>query len=264
MRKVGFEYRNPRGRTPFEIFLQYSDEKKKSAVVLGRLLKGLLRGTEVSMIDVGAGNGEYIQLALSRLNLPYRMKLVLLEPSQSLIPQLRKVSRRLSVNLVTSVRQAALDEYTPKMQFDVVLASHLPFQKDRLPSIYSRMLTWLKPHGSLIVILRKHDDIHDFRTKFKSRLLGTPIQSLTIDDALIALGSMALASPLRISGAQACAVLTIPILTKPTDTRTIIEFLLNKKWKDFPEEVRQEVSGYLRKKRGQLRINDGFLVATKQ
>jgi len=67
----------------------------------------------------------------------------------------------------------------------------VPLAKDRienLPAIYGKMLGFLKPDGCLIVVLRGKDDIHEFRTMFKSRLIGRDYQSLTIDDAIRILG----------------------------------------------------------------------------
>ncbi len=260
MRAVGFEYQSKRGSTPFEVFLRYSDEKERSSAVLGRLLKKFLRRTGVSLLDVGAGNGEFLRLALSRVSITRPAELTLLEPSPSLVRRLREAARGLPPKLAVTVKRSALEEYNPRRKFDVILASHLPFPKYKLPSVYSRLLSWLSPGGSLIVVLRQRDDIHLFRTTFKSQLIGARTQSLTMDDALYVLKRLPVAASLHTSSFQARATLSIPFRTNPSHTKTIVEFLLNRRWRDFPENVRQNVLQHLRKKQGKLQICEGFLV----
>ncbi len=260
MRAVRFEYQKKRGLTPFEVFLRHSDEKEKSSVVLGRILKRLLRKTDASLLDVGAGNGEYLRLALSQVAIPDQTRLTLLEPSPSLVRQLRRVVRRFSPKLMVTVEHSTLQEFSPHGKFDVILASHLPFPEDQLAPIYSRLLGWLNAGGALIVVLRKRDDVHAFRTRFKSQLMGTRFQSLTIDDARVVLKKLARRASIRFSNFRAQAALLVPFDTQSHHTISIVEFLLNERWRNFPESVRQDVLKYIRRKQGRLHICEGFLV----
>lgn len=258
MSAIGFEYQGKRGATAFEVFLRYTDEKEKSSVMLGRLLEGPLQKKGAALLDVGAGNGKYLKLALDRVRLARQVQVTLLEPSRRLVGQLRGAVNDFPPGLSISVLQSTLEEYNPGDQFDVIVASHLPFPMSRLQAVYARLLAWLKPHGSLIVVLRDRDDVHDFRTRFKSRLLEEGYHSLTIGDAVATLKELGRVTPLRVSISRARAGLRIPILSEAQDTRTIIEFLLNTRWADMPIGIRQDVLAYLKERNGELRLDDGF------
>lgn len=265
--KIGFEYRNnEEGKTAFETFLRYSDEKEKSAAVLGKILTQLLVKKGMTILDVGSGNGEYLRLALIGIRDMKKTILTLLEPSPDLVKQLRSTAKHFPRNAVVKVVRSTFENFTTNNWFDVVLASHVPLAKYRienLPAVYRKMLGFLKPDGRLIIVLRGRDDIHEFRTVFKSRLMGRDYQSLTIDDATRILRKISKRVRLRISKFSVNAKLHLPYPHNMRDVISIVEFFLNRKWEEFPDDIREAVLTYIRRKKGIFRQIDGFVVAKR-
>jgi SAM-dependent methyltransferase len=164
---------------------------------------------------------------------------------------------------VVKIVHSTFDDFAASSQFDVILASHLPFARERLSQIFKRMLDLLRPGGCLIVVLRKKDDIHEFRTTFKAQLMGKDYQSLTIDDALEVFDEFAKVRPLRISTFSADSELRLPVVNNMQDVISIIEFFLNKKWEEFPRDIREAVLGYVNQKKGVFYQTDGFALVKK-
>lgn len=267
-RRAGFEYRGSEkdGRTPFEIFLQYTDEKNKSASMLGTILSRLLRKNGMTLLDIGSGNGAYLRAALEKMKSLKKVIITLLEPSDDLVRQLRNTAKLFPHNTVAKVTHSSFEDFMTDERFDIVLASHVPLAKDdptRLPAIYSRMLELLEPNGRLIVVLRGRDDIHWFRTTFKSQIMDRDYASLTIDDAERVFKQIAGQLPLRLKKFSAQANAFLPYPDNMEDVITIVEFLLNTEWEEIPAEIRDSVLKYIRNKHGRLRQVDGILVAKK-
>lgn len=265
--QIGFEYRNNKGgETAFEIFLRYSDEKEKSAAVLGKVLSWLIIKQGATLLDIGSGNGEYLRLALCEARNIKKVVCTLLEPSQDLAKQLRLTAKRFPRNAVVKIIRSTFEDFTTDNRFDVALASHVPLVKDnikKLPEVYGRMFDLLAPDGCLIVVLRGNDGIHVFRTKFKSRLMGRKYRSLTIDDAARVLRRIAKISPLRLSKFSAQATLRLPYPHNMPDVISVAEFFLNKNWEEIPENVRKDILTYFQRKKGVFRQIDGFLVVRR-
>lgn len=267
MSHVGFEYRGNGGETVFETFLKYSNEKEKSSVVLGSILQQILAKGKweeiVTLLDIGAGNGEYLRLSLRWVKRLDGVEFTLLEPSDNLIKRLRLSAKRFPVWSSVKIVHSTFEGFASDRQFDVILASHLPFARDKLPMVYRKMLELLKLDGHLIVVLRRKDDIHEFRTTFKSKLMGMDYTSLTIDDAVEVFNKLAENIPLRLSMFSSNSELHLPIADKMQDVISIIEFFLNKKWEEFPKSICVEVMNYIAQKGGVLHQIDGFAVVRK-
>lgn len=266
--RVGFEYRSneEEDETAFEIFLKYTDEKERSAAVLGRILTQLLVKQGMTILDVGSGNGEYLRLALNGIRGMKKTTLTLLEPSLDLVKQLRSTIKRFPCTAVVKVVRSTFENFTTNNRFDIVLASHVPLAKDkieRLPEVYAKMLGLLEPDGCLIIVLRGRDDIHEFRTVFKSRLIGKDYQSLTINDAVATLRSIAKRTRLRISRFNVNAKLHLPYAGNMRDVISIVEFLLNKRWGEFPDDIRKAVLDHIKQRKGILHQTDGLALIRK-
>lgn len=261
--KVGFEYLDKHKETIFETFLKYTDEKKNSSAVLGKILKRLLNEEGMTFLDIGAGNGEYLRMSLIQIKSLKRTEITLLEPSSDLVKRLRLTTKKFPRNLTVKVVHSTFDDFITNSQFDVILASHLPFTKDRLPMVFGKMLELLKSKGHLVVVLRRKDDIHEFRTMFKSKLMKKDYTSLIIDDAVESLNNLAKNMPLRISMFSSNSELRLPIADNIQDVISIIEFFLNKKWEEFPDDIRKAVLDYINRKKGILHQSDGFALVEK-
>lgn len=266
--KVGFEYRGNggSGRTPFEIFLQYTDEKEKSAAVLGAIMSRLIRKGGMTLLDIGSGNGAYLRLAFDKVKGSKKTSIVLLEPGDDLVAKLRNTAKLFPRNTVAKVVHSSFEEFASDERFDLVLASHVPLTKDdstKLPGIYSRMLGLLKPSGHLIVVMREKDDIHWFRTTFKSQIMGKDYTSLTIGDVERVFKQIATHLPLRFKKFSAQASTSLPYPDNMENVITIVEFLLNARWEEIPAKIRNSVLKYIHDRHGRLQQIDGFLVVEK-
>jgi len=264
MKKVGFEYRKggTGNETPFEIFLKYTDEKEKSSAVLGNILSRLLVREDMTCLDIGSGNSEYLRSALNKVRNLKELIITLLEPSVDFARQLRRTAKLFLRSTSVSIAHSSFEDFTTDERFDIVLASHVPLAKDdlvRLSAIYVRMLDLLKPNGVLVVVLRGKDDIHQFRTKFKSLIMGKNYKSLTIGDAERVFRRIAKRLPLQLGKLNAGARLRLPYPDNMRDVITVAEFLLNKRWEEIPADIRDSVLAHVRGKHGQLQQIDGFL-----
>jgi len=263
MNKVGFEYLDKKGETIFETFLKYTDEKEKSSIVLGKILKRLLNKERMTFLDIGAGNGEYLRLSLKQIKSLKRVKFTLLEPSSNLVKRLRLTAKNFPLNSTVKVVHSTFENFTTNCQFDVILASHLPFTRDRLPAVFGKMLKLLRLNGCLIVVERKKDDVHKFRIRFKSQLMGKECQALTIDDVVEVFDEFAKDKQLSILMFSVDSELHLPMADNMQDVISIIEFFLNKKWEEFPDNVRETVLDYVRQRKGILHQTDGFALVKK-
>jgi len=264
--RVGFEYMNRGEKTPFEIFLQYTNEKEKSAEVLAKFLEPPLSGGGKRLLDIGAGNGVYLESALEKAKSPHDIDITLLEPSIDFVKGLRESLSLRPILESADIVNASFDNFygNYKNAFDVALASHLPFTKDTLAITLNNMLDVIREHGRLIVVLRGRDDAYEFRTIFKTRLNEEEgYSALVIDDALRVLDELASKCSLRISHADAISELKIPMEKNMEDTIKIVEFYLNERWDNIPENTRNSVLAYLDKKKGLLHQIDGFAVVDK-
>lgn len=264
--KVGFEYLNRHGETVFETFLKYTNEKERSAALLGKILKRLLNKDGVTLLDIGAGNGEYLRLSLNQTKSLKKVKFTLLEPSNDLVKRLRLTIKSFPLNSTVDVVHSTFENFTTDNQFDVILASHIPFAKDKrdkLPPVFKKILGMLSLNGCLILVLRRKDDIHEFRTRFKSQLMRRGYESLTIDDAIEVFEGFAKDRPLNITTFSADSELHLPITDNLPDVISIIEFLLNKKWGAFPNNIRELVLDYIKQRKGILHQTDGFALVKK-
>ena len=267
-KKIGFEYRKGSAseEVPFEIFLKYSDEKEKSSEVLGRILSGLLGRKKMTLLDIGSGTGEYLRLALSKVRNLKMVSATLLEPSADLATRLCSERKLFPSNVSVNIVSDTFEDFTTTVLFDIILASHVPLAKDnvaRLPEIYRRMLELLKPDGYLVIVLRGKDEIHQFRTRFKTKIIGRDYYSLTIDGAEAVFRKIAEQLPLRIQKFSVKAKLHLPYPDDMRDVISVVEFLLNTNWENIPAVIRDLILAYIRRRNGLLRQIDGFLVVRK-
>lgn len=261
-----YRRRSAEKEAPFEIFLKYSDEKEKSSEVLGKILSKLLVREKMTLLDIGSGTGEYLRLALSKVRDPKGLSAILLEPSPDLARKLRSTRKLFPRTISMDIVGDAFENFTATTLFDIILASHVPLAKDniaRLPGIYHRIFELLKPDGCLVIVLRGKDDVHQFRTRFKTKIIGRDYYSLTIDDAEAILRKIAEQLPLRIQKFSVKAKLHLPYPNAMRDVISVVEFILNTNWKDIPAEIHNSILAYIRRRNGLLRQIDGFLVARK-
>lgn len=258
MSTAGFEYRNKKDETPFETFLRYTDEKEKSAEKLSAILQAKLKDNS-AILDIGTGNGEYLGLALDRADLPKDVKLTLVEPSEDLAASLKGRFEKRFPKDDLKIAVTDLQSFDSDQKFDVILMSHLFYHIPRATwtDELRKALSFLKPEGILIVVLREKDDAYDFKMAFKPKLFDASFKALTIDDVLEALPKDL---TLHIAKVLADSELKIPLDDKREDALSIIEFYLNKEWDEIPEEIQQASIEFIEAKNNTFRQLDGIAV----
>jgi len=263
MSTVGFEYRNKNNETPFETFLRYTDEKEKSATELAKIFQDELDGA-AHVLDIGTGNGEYLDIALSKVDEEklHNVNLTLLEPSGDLASRIeQRFAKRLTQSSLEVVI-SELQDFKRDDTFDVILMSHLFYHLPRKTwtEHLTKALTMLKDKGILIIVLREKDDAYDFKMAFKPLLFDASFKALTIDDVLEALPKKL---TLQVEKKSSLSKLRIPFKTNLEDTVSIIEFYLNKEWGDIPSEIQQSSLGFIKQKGGVFNQVDGIAVIRK-
>jgi len=245
---TGFEYKNKKNETPFETFLRYTDEKARSAAKLAGILQGKLHD-DFKLLDVGAGNGEYLGLALSQLDGANDIGLTLVEPSGDLANQLEARFKGLASTGDVNAIQSSLEDFATEDSFDVILMSHLFYHlaKSSWTEQLAKMLSYLKPEGTLLVVLREKDDAYDFKMAFKPLLFDASFKALTIDDVLDALPRD---TDIKVTKHSVASELKVPFEQNMDDTIAIIEFYLNKQWQDMPAAIQQETLEFIRDRKG--------------
>jgi SAM-dependent methyltransferase len=258
---IGFEYRKKKDETPFETFLRYTDQKEKSATKLATILQKELQ-EDSSILDVGTGNGEYLNLALTRIRAPKGLTLHLIEPSGDLAERLGGRFGQTFPKERLKIVKSELQSFVTDEQFDVILMSHLFYHLPRAiwGEQLTKVLSLLKPTGALIVVGREKDDAYDFKMAFKPQLAGKSSNPITIDDVLDALPKNL---QLQITRHVATAELKIPFQENQDDTISIIEFYLHKPWSDIPEAIRQVALAFIKDKKGTFKQLDGIAVIKK-
>lgn len=255
MSDAGFQYQNLGKETPFETFLRYSDEKEQSASKLAEVLVESMR-PGMHMLDIGTGNGEYLELFLSKVGIPDDIRLTLVEPSFDLSRQLQdRFIRRLhrqNLNVVSS----SLDNYATDERFDLILMSHLFYHipaPERREQI-ERAQSMLAPSGKLVVVLREKDDVYDFKMAFKPKLFSPDFRALTLDDIL------ALIPDRESVRAMSDSILRVPLDEQPSDAAAILSFFLDKEWDAVPAEIQEAAMAFVRERNGVLHLRDGIAI----
>ena len=248
----------------FEIFLKYTNEKEKSSVVLGEILRKFIDRKGLTFLDVGSGSGEFLRLSLSQIESLEGIEFTLLEPNRDSIRQLRLNVKNFLPDATVKTINSTFDDFVIDSQFDIILTSHSPFKREKLPQVFTRMLNLLKPNGCLITVLRKKDDIHEFRTTFKAKLLRDKnYQSFSADDAIEIFNELAKIRLLRISTFIVNSELRLPVTHNMKDTISIFEFLLNKRWEEIPQDIRGAILDYVNKKSGIFSLKDCIVLVKK-
>lgn len=254
---AGFEYSGKKDETPFETFLRYTDEKHKSATQLSTILQDrMVKGTH--MLDVGAGNGEYLHRALAKVKGLQDVMLTLIEPSDSYVDQLHTRFRDIPAIKVRIIR-STFEKFDSKRKLDIVLMSHVLSRLEWNQQL-AKALSLLKPGGVLIVVLRGKDDVYTFKMQFKPLLFGKTYKALIIDDVLERLSNNA---AFGVSRYPVRSVLNIPYSKNVEDTRKIIEFYLNERWLNIPISIQQGALRYIANKKGRLNQLDCIAVVEK-
>jgi cyclopropane fatty-acyl-phospholipid synthase-like methyltransferase len=261
MTTIGFEYKNKKTETPFETFLRYTDEKEKSAARLAAILQKKL-SADSHILDIGTGNGEYLDLALSKIDGSNGIKLTLVEPSDDLVRQLKSRFEKQPLSANLRIVNSDLQSFDSDEKFDVILMSHLFYHVPRASwtEQLAKALSLLEQGGALIIVLREKDDVYEFKMAFKPLLFDASFKALTIDDVLDTLPEI---TGLSIVKQTAIAELKVPFADRSDDTISIIEFFLNKEWHEIPPTIQRSSLEFIKKRAGIFRQLDGIAVIEK-
>ena len=243
----------------FETFLKYSDEKEKTAKVLGELLAHLDKHSGANLLDVGSGKGGLLCRALINA-LPRKVAAItLLEPDPWCVAQLQKLKKEITSASI-DIECLCFEEHAINKQYDVIIASHVPFKKRTVRSVYNKMLEALAPSGLLIIIVRGRDDVHEFREKSISMLAGHRVRSFCLDDSNRALSRL---PNLAIEYRQVKAKLSWPSW-KSSDYKRLVEFLLNVRWRNLTQWQQNEIRSFVVEHDQAFRILDIVILVRKR
>lgn len=259
-----FEYSRGDGiLTPFETFLQYSDEKEQTSDKLAELINSS-PVSEWSLLDVGAGDGSFTGLYLSKVDsMPQTINVV--EPSLDLADKLQPTLGALTDLPLLAIFNDSFQNYDTDRKFDIIVASHVPFTGDNmqeLPDVYKKLLSLLSEDGRLLLVQRADDDTHAFREKFKTLLTGTRYDSFLMNDAMAILNRISRYTRERMTIDCTNSELLFPE-NNPADRTTLIEFLLNIQWGQIPGHIQQQIDDYISAKANRFTQHDGILTYKK-
>ncbi len=258
------EYSNRSSETPFQTFLRYTDEKEKSAKVLGGILRTNIVAENTQVLDIGSGTGEYVRFALEEAGISIPFNLTLLEPSPDLLPALRGNASMLSENINHKIVTDTWEDYKNGVGADIILASHLyHIPREKYEESFGKMVSTLKTGGSLVYVLRQVDDSYHFKTKFKPMIHNRNFVAKTLDQALETFQQISAKTPLEINTHQSVSQLNIPYEVNREDTEAIVEFYLQKPWKEITPIIQKQIQDYIRDKKGVFNQVDGLAVIKK-
>jgi len=265
--KRGYEYRLKGKKTLFETFLQYSDEKRKASKVLGAILKEKYRYSKhkkLRVLDVGSGNGYFLDNIIRCWKTKRALEIHLLEPSEFLLPALKKTIEKSLTLSTASIYPIRWEQFHTELTFDFILASHLyHISVKDYPEEFLRMINYLKPSGLLILIFRGKDDVYQLKNIFKRKLFGSSFKAKTSYQVTKALKQISKNKiPLTIEKYNSRSRLIVPMSNK-VDTITLIEFYLNKPWSGIPSKIRQGILKYLERKEGVLNQLDEIIIVSR-
>jgi len=260
---VGLEYKqNNDNIPPFLTFLKYTDEKEKSAQVVSKILRDV--GTNKKLLDIGAGNADYLLLILKNLGNPCGLHYYLLEPSPDLVQILHTRYNDFPHDSHIKIINKTWEDYAPEIKFDYVLASHLyHIPLNDYEQSFSKMVIALAENGKLIFILRNVDDVHEFKKTFKPMLLNKGFTPKILDQAMPVFEKIAREQNLCVHRYESQSYLNIPFEENVADTKSIVEFFLNMDWNDIPAHIQTESLEFIKRKKGIFRQVDGIIVVTK-
>lgn len=259
---VGFKYSGKSGSTPFETFLKYSDEKKKSSAVLSSILKNQIKKNNFSILDIGSGNGDYIIQSLLKAKINHTIELTLLEPASALFKSLQKNVSSLPNTVLTKLVNRTWQSFNPIKRFDLILASHLyHIPKDKDYENYSKMINFLNDGGILVLVLREKDDFYNLKKKYGTMLFGKDFNPKCIEESIKTFDRLkAEGSKISSKLLQSRSTLRIPLETNYSDAISILEFILDIEWRKIKPEIQNQILGDIKARKYVLNLVDGIAV----
>lgn len=130
----------------FKVFLQHTDQKQRARRCLETFFASL--PAKQVLIDAGAGSGEVTSWLA-----PSFEKTIAIEPNPFLLEKLRTLLPKAEA-VSTSILEAS-----PSNKADLVLCSHTFYYipQPSWAAHLDRLLTWMQPNGSLIIVLQHHN-----------------------------------------------------------------------------------------------------------
>ena len=109
--------------------------------------------------------------------------------------------------------------------------------------------------------MREVDDIYNFKTIFKKKILGETYNAQTIDQILKIFSEIV--SNKSIEKYDCNSELNIPYETSQEDTYKILSFLLNTPIKSLSTDIIKDIMNYVANIKGKFKQTDGILVIHK-
>jgi len=242
----------------FEIFLKHSNQKEKSAEVLGALLKQYIK-PNCNLLDIGAGNGEFLSLSLQKGKVKSPVNFCFIEPSKQYVSKLRQLN--LARNSKAVVFNGTWEQYKTSDKFDIILAAHYIYHtpRENWPKAFQKMWRLLNPGGYFIFVVRMKDDAYKFKNKFKPLFLGGKFKAVTLEECLPIIKKITKKSQIRIYNVH--SKLYFP--HNQMHRIKLIEFYLNQNWQEISNPIKNKITNYIAQRQYSLNLVDGVIVLKK-
>lgn len=250
-------YSSNRGDSIFEMFLKLSTEKQTDIELLTKALEEHL-GERTCFLDVGTGEGSLLAETINKLDVNVALNLHLIEPqnnySKLLIEKFEAMTRVNSVR----VYPAKFEAFHSDIKFDVILSSHVLYHmsSDERHEHITKLLEYLNKDGLLIVILRKKDEVYEFKQRFRTLIEGKDHTSTTIELAEQYFKDKSYS----ITHYDAEAYTPFPFNSDPEGATQLIEFYLNTLREDIPKKVLNASMQFIHDRGDKLKVADRLLV----
>lgn len=243
--------------TPFDTFLKYTNQKEEAGRVLADMMASS-NGTDLRMLDIGAGEGELHVQILNNIHKswPYmKLDVTFVEPKDNQRENLKGMIKTAQTFLKGGYQGRVMNEGTweeagPQLKgqvFDRILCAHTiyHFPSDTFEQHFNSMADLLSENGRMYVVARQKDEVYKFIKKFFQGSTGRQFNEITIDDARSALEKIALERGFIMQERTSHAQVVLPFDTAPEDARQIVGFYLRKPWEEIPKKVRTKIWNYL-------------------
>lgn len=211
------------GKTPFDAFLECTDEKLVMGGFIGAKLDNIqAQGQTLRLLDIGCGDGSLAAQAIAAST--QSVEYTGLDPVSSSVEKAKTALGEQGVASV--VFQAKFEECDlGDQKFDAILASNLyHLSTEDIPSFLRRAGGLLYPHGNTFFVYRaNNDDILDMRRRFEKPLYEDFREPRTIHHVMQACHQVDLPY-----GSVEEVTATVEIPTDDTRRQKVIEFILNR------------------------------------
>jgi hypothetical protein len=251
-----FQFGTPEGRSPFDIFLQYSNQKRKLAALEAKLLLESNGSQRKTLVDIGTSKGTLWMMLAGELQKQGYVNPIhahLIEPDAASVRALRErvegIRDYTHGQITSTVHHTNWEDFDPAViggPVDAVLCAHTIyyFPTGKYPQLFGKMIGMVRGAepghnpGKVIVAARTEDPIFHFIRNFFQDATGEPFNEKTINDASsVLLPSVAGSPGLTYDFHKSHAEVIFPWESDPEAAQKLVGFFLQRPWEEIPNPV---------------------------